>query len=84
MTLGWEQVIIDSANPSALGNWWAKALGWTVVSDEPDEVEIQPELGVTPGLMFAPVPEAKAGKNACTSISGPPEPTPIRLRRWTG
>jgi hypothetical protein len=63
MTLSWEQVIIDSADPSALGNWWANALGWTVVSDVPDEVEIQPERGVTPGLIFVPVPEAKAGKN---------------------
>lgn len=63
MTLAWEQVVIDSADPSALGNWWATALGWTVVTDVPDEVEIQPAAGVTPGLMFAPVPEAKAGKN---------------------
>jgi hypothetical protein len=63
MTLGWEQVVVDSADPSALGNWWATALGWTVVSDVPDEVEIQPQPGVTPGLIFVPVPEAKAGKN---------------------
>jgi hypothetical protein len=59
----WEQVIIDSADPSALGNWWANALGWTVISDVPDEVEIQPEAGVTPGLIFVEVPEAKAGQN---------------------
>jgi len=63
MTLAWEQVVIDSADPSALGNWWANALGWTVISDVPDEVEIQPSPGVTPGLIFAPVPDAKAGKN---------------------
>jgi len=63
MTLAWEQVIIAAADVSALGNWWATALGWTVVADEPDEVEIQPAAGVPPGLLFVPVPEAKAGKN---------------------
>jgi hypothetical protein len=63
MALAWEQVVIDSADPSALANWWARALGWTVVTDEPYEVEVQPAPGVTPGLIFLPVPEAKAGKN---------------------
>ena len=63
MTLAWEQVVIDSADPSALGSWWATALGWTVVTDDPYEVEVQPAPGVTPGLIFVPVPEARAAKN---------------------
>jgi hypothetical protein len=63
MTLAWEQVIVASADPPALGNWWATALGWTVVADEPGEFEIQPTRGVIPGLLFVPVAEAKAGKN---------------------
>jgi len=63
MTLAWEQVVVDAADPSALGNWWARALGWTVVTDEPDDVEVQRDPGVTPGLIFVPVPEVKAGKN---------------------
>jgi hypothetical protein len=63
MALAWEQVVVDAADPSALGHWWATALGWAVVSDVPDEVEIQPQPGVTPGLIFAPVPDARAGKN---------------------
>ncbi|OQR61201.1 glyoxalase [Streptomyces maremycinicus] len=63
MALDWEQVIVDSADPSALGRWWAAALGWVVVNDAPDEYEIRPEQERTPGLLFVPVPERKTIKN---------------------
>ncbi|CAM5716605.1 Glyoxalase OS=Streptomyces canus OX=58343 GN=AQI96_31605 PE=4 SV=1 [Streptomyces canus] len=63
MALEWEQVIVDSADPAALGRWWAEALGWVVVEDSPDEFEIRPEKDRTPGLLFVPVPEAKTVKN---------------------
>ncbi|MFC7381551.1 VOC family protein [Sphaerisporangium rhizosphaerae] len=63
MSLIWEQVVIDSADPVALGEWWAKALGWVVVNDAEDEYEIRLAEDVLPGLLFAPVPEEKAGKN---------------------
>lgn len=63
MALEWEQVVVDAGDPVALGHWWAAALGWVVVHDAPDEVEIQPAPGVLPGLIFVPVPETKTGKN---------------------
>jgi Glyoxalase-like domain len=63
MTLEWEQVIVDSADPAALGRWWAEALGWVVVEDSPDEFEIRPEKDRMPGLLFVPVPEPKTVKN---------------------
>ncbi|MFF9098027.1 VOC family protein [Streptomyces sp. NPDC014802] len=63
MTLEWEQVIVDAADPGALGRWWAEALGWTVVTDDPDEFEIRPAPDRLPGLLFVPVPEAKTVKN---------------------
>lgn len=63
MTLEWEQVIVDAADPAALGRWWAEALGWTVVNDDPDEFEIRPAPERVPGLLFVPVPEAKTVKN---------------------
>ncbi|MHC3470023.1 VOC family protein [Streptomyces sp. 7R007] len=63
MTLEWEQVIVDAADPAALGRWWAEALGWVVVADEPDEFEIRPEKDRMPGLLFVPVPERKTVKN---------------------
>lgn len=63
MPLQWEQVVVDAGDPVALGHWWAAALGWVVVHDAPDEVEIQPAPGVLPGLIFVPVPETKTAKN---------------------
>ncbi|MFC8513047.1 VOC family protein [Streptomyces sp. NPDC057257] len=63
MTLEWEQVIVDSADPEALGRWWAEALGWVVVNDEPEEYEIRPEKDRLPGLLFVRVPETKTVKN---------------------
>lgn len=63
MALEWEQVIVDSADPVALGRWWAEALGWVVVGDAPDEFEIRPEKDRMPGVLFVPVPEPKSVKN---------------------
>jgi predicted enzyme related to lactoylglutathione lyase len=61
--LSWEQVTVDAADPRALGRWWAEVLGWVMTIDDPDEVEIRPTPDTVPGVMFIPVPEAKAGKN---------------------
>ncbi|MEU2628275.1 VOC family protein, partial [Kitasatospora sp. NPDC007106] len=63
MALEWEQVVVDSADPVALGRWWVSALGWTVVNDAPDEFEIRPSADRLPGLIFVPVPERKQLKN---------------------
>jgi hypothetical protein len=63
MTLEWEQVIVDAADPGALGRWWATALEWVVVNDEPEEFEIRPAPDRLPGLLFVRVPEPKRLKN---------------------
>ncbi|MGW3286293.1 VOC family protein [Streptomyces sp. NPDC001002] len=63
MALEWEQVIVDSVDPVALGRWWAEALGWVVVGEEPGEYEIRPEKDQLPGLLFGTVPEGKTIKN---------------------
>ncbi|MBL1084681.1 VOC family protein [Streptomyces actinomycinicus] len=63
MTLEWEQVIVDAADPAALGRWWAEALGWAVVDDSSDEFEIRPAPERLPGLLFVAVPEKKTVKN---------------------
>ncbi|MFF8404535.1 VOC family protein [Streptomyces sp. NPDC014846] len=63
MALEWEQVIVDAADPVALGRWWAEALGWVVVADTADEFEIRPAPDRLPGLLFVPVPEGKTVKN---------------------
>jgi hypothetical protein len=63
MALEWEQVVVDAADPDALGRWWAEALGWVVVGDDPDELEIRPAPDRLPGLLFVRVPEPKTLKN---------------------
>ena len=63
MSLVWEQTIIDAADPVALGRWWATALGWVVVDEEPDEFEIRSSPDRLPGLLFTQVPEPKTIKN---------------------
>ena len=63
MPLDWEQVIVDSSDPEALGRWWASALDWVIVNDDPEEFEIRPAADQIPGLLFARVPEPKTTKN---------------------
>ncbi|MEU6344433.1 VOC family protein [Streptomyces sp. NPDC046977] len=63
MTLEWEQVIVHSVDPVALGQWWAEALGWVVVHSSDDEFEIRPTADRTPGLDFVRLAEAKQAKS---------------------
>ena len=63
MTLEWEQVIVDAADPVALGQWWADVLGWVVVDGSEEEFEIRPSPERLPGLMFVRVSDAKESKN---------------------
>ncbi|MGH2785479.1 MAG: VOC family protein [Actinomycetota bacterium] len=63
MALEWEQVIVHATDPGALGRWWAAALEWVVVNDDPEEYEIRPAPDQTPGLLFTRVPEPKMLKN---------------------
>lgn len=63
MSLEWEQIIIPSPDPVALGRWWRQALGWTVVDDGPEVFEIQPEVDRLPGILFVPTQQPKLGQN---------------------
>ena len=63
MSLEWEQVVVDAADPVALGRWWAAALGWVVTIDTADEFEIRPATDEIPGLIFGSGPEQKTIKN---------------------
>jgi hypothetical protein len=63
MALQWEQVIVDAQDPVALGRWWAEALGWVVVDEEDDMIEIRPAPDVLPGLLFGAVSDRKVVKN---------------------
>ncbi|MFI9151730.1 VOC family protein [Streptomyces sp. NPDC053367] len=63
MSLQWEQVVMDAADPVALGRWWAEALGWEVLDDSWEEFEIRPTSESLPGIIFEPVEEGKSVKN---------------------
>jgi hypothetical protein len=68
MSVRFYSVVIDAADPKALGRWWARALDWEVTFEDDDEVDVAAGRGpdgeeIEPILAFVPVPEAKAGKN---------------------
>jgi len=63
MTLEWEQVIVHSEDPAALGQWWATALGWVVVHSSEDEFEIRPAPDRLPGIDFVRLAESKKSKS---------------------
>ena len=63
MSLLWEEVVVDCRDPKALGHWWRDALGWVVVGESDDEVEIAATVGAHPTILFGAVPEAKSVKN---------------------
>jgi hypothetical protein len=63
MSLEWEQVVIDAADPIRLGRWWAEALGWQVVNCTEDEFEIRQDPQRLPGLLFGLGSDAKVVKN---------------------
>ena len=59
----WEQVVVDAEDPARLGRWWAEALGYVIVDEQPDFVEIRPTPDELPGLFFLRSPAARTGKN---------------------
>ncbi|WP_328466556.1 VOC family protein [Actinoplanes sp. NBC_00393] len=63
MPVRWEQVVVDAKDPARLAQWWAEALGYVIVNETPDEVEIRRTPDELPGLLFTPVTDAKVVKN---------------------
>jgi predicted enzyme related to lactoylglutathione lyase len=59
----WEQIVVDAEDPARLARWWAEALGYQIVHEEPDEIEIRRTPEEMPGLLFATSPDAKTAKN---------------------
>ncbi len=64
MALTLSAVTVDATDPARLARWWADALGWKILEEEPDEVvvaESEDEQGTT--LLFIADPNAKSVKN---------------------
>jgi hypothetical protein len=76
MTSRLSEISVDCANPRTLARFWAAALGYDVLDETDELVEVGPggltdqqrvdsarSGPVVPTLFFARVPEEKAGKN---------------------
>lgn len=68
MALRLQCINIDANDPSGLASFWEAALGWRRTHETDDEVVLEPPAGsvgdgLLPDLLFARVPEHKAGKN---------------------
>jgi len=62
------QISMNARDNSALGRFWAEALGWKVVSDAPGETNVEPGGFPYPDpsavcIDVIPVPEPKTVKN---------------------
>ncbi|MET8804252.1 VOC family protein [Streptomyces sp. NPDC004546] len=56
-------MVVDAADPVALGRWWGEALGRVVVNDAADAYGTRPAPDRLPGLLFVPVPEPETVEN---------------------
>ena len=63
MASSWEQITVDAEDPARLARWWAEALGYVLVHEDPDVVEIRRDHDQFPGLLFTTVPDPKTTKN---------------------
>ncbi|MCP4966502.1 MAG: VOC family protein [bacterium] len=84
MNLRWEQVVVDAVDPVALGTWWAAALGWTVVNDDPNAFEIQREPEQLPGMIFLPVSTTKPSSKNRLHLDFRPHDQEFEVERLIG
>jgi hypothetical protein len=57
------EIVIDSADPGRLGQFWAQVLDYRVIAEEDGDVAIAGPPGSGPDILFQKVPEGKAVKN---------------------
>lgn len=63
MGLTFAEICIDARDATALGQWWAQALGWPHHVDSDGDVRLTPPPGAGPPWIFLAVPEDKVVKN---------------------
>ncbi|MBF4461154.1 MULTISPECIES: VOC family protein [unclassified Rathayibacter] len=63
MSLRLEAIIVDCMDFRRLGHWWQEALGWDIVDEDADGIELLAPSGRGPSLLFLDVPERKTTKN---------------------
>lgn len=74
MSLVVSQIVFDSPDPRPLAEWWARALGWEVVDEDPatdDEIGIRSPEGLE--WLFVIAPDEKVVKNRLHPDLRPPD-----------
>jgi Glyoxalase-like domain len=57
------ELVIDSAEPKRIAQWWAEVLDYRIIDEEDEIVEIAGPPGSGPTIVFLRVPEPKSVKN---------------------
>jgi predicted enzyme related to lactoylglutathione lyase len=58
-----DTLTVDCTDSGVVGRFWAEALGWRIVDQGDDELEIVDPAGLDRPMLFQPVPEPKSAKN---------------------
>ena len=75
-------VVVDAQDPAGLARFWAAALGWQLIVDEPDEVEIAGSPDDI-NLIFVPVAAGRSAKSRLhlDLATGPSEDQATKIDR---
>ena len=63
ISVRFDEIVVDSCDPANLARFWAAALGYELVDDEPDLASIEDPVADGPTMTFQRVGETKHGKN---------------------
>jgi predicted enzyme related to lactoylglutathione lyase len=63
MPLTVHHIVVDAHDLAGLARFWARALGWTVLSEREREIVIGPDENAPVGMCFMPVTDVKTVKN---------------------
>ncbi|SRR6476469_8242094 len=79
-------IVIDAHDLSSLADFWAKALGWSVLSAREREVVVGPTVDAPVGLCFMPAGSTrKTGKNRLhLDLTTEAEDRDAEIERLTG
>jgi predicted enzyme related to lactoylglutathione lyase len=75
MALSLHHIVIDTHDLPALSRFWARVLGWEILSEREREIVIGPDESAPVGICFMPVTDPKTAKNRLhlDLTSGPEE-----------
>ena len=63
LSVRFDEIVVDCNDPATLARFWAKALAYEIVDDEPDLASIEDPVADGPTMTFQRVAETKNGKN---------------------